>query len=58
VIIVLVKVIYVGLIGLEFSRFMFTDLEPVDPGSPTRILEKIFVTPKDYDQGTPYSLVD
>ena len=44
--------------GFVSKRFLFTDLEPVNPDGPASILDKIFVTPKDFDQETAYSLVD
>jgi hypothetical protein len=45
-------------VGLGSKRFMFTDLERIDPDNPAKILEEIFVTPKDYDQGISYGFVD
>ena len=44
--------------GLAFKRFWFTDLDPVTPGEPMRILEKIFFTPKDFEQGVLYGFRD
>jgi len=44
--------------GLGSKRFMFTDQGAIDPADSTKILGKIFLTPKDFDQGTLYSLID
>jgi hypothetical protein len=44
--------------GLASKRFWFTGLDPVSPDEPTRILEKVFFTPKDFQEGTLYSLRD
>jgi len=35
---------------------MFTDTESISPDAPAKILEQIFVTPKDSELGTLYSL--
>jgi hypothetical protein len=42
--------------GLGPKRFMFTDTESISPDAPAKILEQIFVTPKDSELGTLYSL--
>jgi hypothetical protein len=44
--------------GLGFKRFWFTSIEPVSTNEPARILNKVFFTPKDFEQGTLYSLRD
>jgi hypothetical protein len=43
---------------LSFKRFWFTDLTEVSPGEPGRILEKIFFTPTDMDEGAVYGFRD
>jgi hypothetical protein len=40
------------------KRFLFTDLDSVSPGEPARILEKVFLTTKDFEEGTLYSFLD
>jgi len=45
-------------VGLGYKRFWFTDLESVSLGEPASILEKIFFTPKDFEQGSLYSFRD
>ena len=44
--------------GLDSSRFWFTDIGSVSPDEPGRILEKIFFTSKDFEEGPLYSLRD
>ncbi|HEV3374560.1 MAG TPA: hypothetical protein VG051_02590 [Candidatus Acidoferrum sp.] len=44
--------------GLASGRFWFTDLAAVSPEEPARILEKVFFTPKDFEQGALYSFRD
>jgi hypothetical protein len=44
--------------GLASKRFWFTDLGSVSIGEPARILEKIFFTPKDFEEGTLYGFRD
>jgi hypothetical protein len=44
--------------GFASKRFWFTDLAAVTLEEPTRILEKVFVTPKDFQEGALYSLSD
>ena len=44
--------------GLASKRFWFTDLDSVSADEPTRILEKIFFTPKDFEQGVLYTFRD
>jgi len=40
--------------GVASKRFWFTDLDSASPGESARILEKIFSTPKDFEEGTFY----
>src|SRR6202162_3753228 len=40
--------------GLAFNRFWFTDLGSISTDEPSRILEKVFFTPKDFEEGTRY----
>jgi Replication-relaxation len=42
--------------GLGYKRFWFTD--SISVGEPASILEKIFFTPKDFEQGVLYSFRD
>jgi hypothetical protein len=44
--------------GLAFKRFWLTDLAAVSPDQPARILEKVFFTPKDSQDGALYSFRD
>jgi hypothetical protein len=44
--------------GLASARFWFTDLVAVSLVEPERILEKIFFTPKDAEEGTRHRLSD
>lgn len=44
--------------GLNSKRFLFTDIEPIDPDNPAKILDKIFLTPKDFQEGTVHSFFD
>ena len=44
--------------GLAFKRFWFTDLDSLSADKPTGILERIFFTPKDFEEGTLYSFRD
>jgi hypothetical protein len=44
--------------GLGSKRFWFTSIEPVSPDEPVRILDKIFFTPKDFEEGALYGLRD
>jgi hypothetical protein len=44
--------------GLPLKRFWFADFDTVFPDDPMRILERVFSTPKDFEQGTIYSLRD
>jgi len=44
--------------GLASARFWFTDLEPISSDEPARVLEKIFFTPKDFQDGASYSFRD
>jgi hypothetical protein len=44
--------------GLAFNRFWFTDLGPISTDDPSRILEKVFFTPKDFEEGALYSFRD
>jgi len=41
---------------LPFKRFWFTDASHVSLEAPAQILDKIFFTPKDFEQGILYSL--
>lgn len=45
-------------VGLVSKRFWFTDLGPICADEPQRILEKLFLTPKDFREGVLYSLRD
>jgi hypothetical protein len=40
--------------GLASGRFWFTDLAAVSPEEPARILDKVFFTPRDYQDGVLY----
>jgi hypothetical protein len=42
--------------GRVSKRFWFTDLDSISIGGPASILEKIFFTPKDFEEGVVYSL--
>ncbi len=44
--------------GLGFKRFWFTSIEPVSADEPARILDKVFFTPKDFDEGQLYGFRD
>ncbi len=44
--------------GLASKRFWFTDLSAISTNEPSRILEKVFVTPRDFREGALYSLRD
>lgn len=44
--------------GLASKRFWFASIEPISPEEPTRILKKVFFTPKDFEIGAFYSLSD
>ena len=44
--------------GFAFKRFWFTDLSPISVDEPARILEKVFFTPKDFQDGALYSFRD
>jgi hypothetical protein len=44
--------------GLAFKRFWFTDLGAISPDEPTRFLEKMFFTPKDFQDGALYSFCE
>jgi len=44
--------------GLAFNRFWFTDLDSVSANEPRGILERIFFTPKDFEEGVLYSFLD
>jgi len=44
--------------GLASKRFWFTDLESVSANEPMGILEKIFITPRDFEEGALYSFRD
>jgi len=48
----------VGEGGLAFKRFWFTDFSRYSLDRPAQILEKIFITPRDYRQGVLYSFLD
>jgi hypothetical protein len=43
---------------LASARFWFTDLTAVSPDEPVRILEKIFLTPKDFEAGILHGFGD
>jgi hypothetical protein len=44
--------------GLPLKRFWFADFGTVSPDDPMRILERVFVTPKDFHEKVLYSLRD
>jgi len=44
--------------GLGTKRFWFTDLAAISPEEPARILEKVFFTPKDFEEGAYYRFGD
>jgi len=44
--------------GLASARFWFTDLASVSPDEPGRILEKVFFTPRDFEDGVFYGFRD
>ena len=44
--------------GLAVKRFWFTDFAAVSLEEPTKILERVFLTPKDFDEGTLYGFRD
>jgi ribosomal protein L37AE/L43A len=44
--------------GLAFKRFWFTELAPVLPDEPGKILQLVFFMPKDFKTGTLYSFRD
>jgi hypothetical protein len=44
--------------GLGSKRFWFTDLGAISPDEPAKILDKIFLTPKDFDEEVLYGFVD
>jgi hypothetical protein len=44
--------------GLASKRFWFSDFDPITPDEPWRILERVFFTPKDFEQGILYSVRD
>jgi hypothetical protein len=45
-------------VGLASKRFWFTHIEHISPDSPPKVLEKVFLTPKDFTDGAFYSLRD
>jgi hypothetical protein len=49
------KEVVPGLVERSGSR---TDLAPVSPDEPARILQKVFFTPKDFEQGVLYGFRD
>jgi len=44
--------------GLASKRFWFTNLAQISPSEPSRILEKIFFTPKDLGESVRYGFRD
>jgi hypothetical protein len=44
--------------GLASKRFWFTDLGAISTDKPETILDKIFVTPKDFEEGVLYGFQD
>lgn len=44
--------------GLASTRFWFTDFEPISLDEPARILEKVFLTPKDFEAGALHGFRD
>lgn len=44
--------------GLGFKRFWFTSMESMSMEEPARVLDKIFFTPKDFEEGTLYGFRD
>jgi protein involved in plasmid replication-relaxation len=41
-------------LGFASKRFWFTDLSSISPDEPTKILERVFLTPKDFEEGVLY----
>ena len=44
--------------GPVFNRFWFTDFDSVSANEPTGILERIFFSPKDFEEGALYGFRD
>jgi hypothetical protein len=44
--------------GLALKRFWFSDMDSVFHDEPRGVLEKVFLTPKDFEEGARYSLRD
>jgi hypothetical protein len=40
--------------GLASNRFWFRDMAAVSPDEPARLLDNVFFTPKDAEEGTRY----